>query len=106
MEKNDLAHMKAENDRIMTDIEKLKQKLREEITRTTAGVRLDLNLEKGGAGLVVRSDLTTAQGRMREESSVQDAKLKEADTRIETEIAGLRTAIEASKASHRLPHSV
>lgn len=47
MEKNDLATLKAENDRLMTDLEKLRQRLREEITRTHAGVRLDLNLEKG-----------------------------------------------------------
>lgn len=39
--------MKSENERLMADVEKLKQRLREEITRTTAGVRLDLNLEKG-----------------------------------------------------------
>jgi hypothetical protein len=82
MEKNDLAMIKAENDRLLTDIEKLKQRLREEITRTQAGVRLDLNLEKG---------------RMREESSGQELKIKEVDTRIEQEIAGLRTAIQASK---------
>lgn len=82
MEKNDLAMIKAENDRLMNDIEKLKQRLREEITRTQAGVRLDLNLEKG---------------RMREESSGQELKIKEVDTRIEQEIAGLRTAIQASK---------
>jgi len=84
MEKNDLAMIKAENDRLVTDIEKLKQRLREEITRTQAGVRLDLNLEKG---------------RMREESSGQELKIKEVDTRIEQEIAGLRTAIQASKAT-------
>ncbi|KAH7092843.1 DUF1640-domain-containing protein [Auriculariales sp. MPI-PUGE-AT-0066] len=84
LEKNDVALLKAENDRLLTDIEKLKQRLREEITRTQAGVRLDLNLEKG---------------RMREESTVQEVKLKETDTRIETEIAALRTAIEASKAT-------
>lgn len=84
MEKNDLAMIKAENDRLVTDIEKLKQRLREEITRTQAGVRLDLNLEKG---------------RMREESSGQELKIKEVDTRIEQEIAGLRTAIQASKVS-------
>ncbi|KAF8586431.1 DUF1640-domain-containing protein [Ramaria rubella] len=84
MEKNDLAKMKAENDRLITDIEKLKQRLREEITRTQAGVRLDLNLEKG---------------RMREESSGQELKIREVDTRIESEIAGLRTAIQASKAT-------
>lgn len=82
MEKNDLAMIKAENDRLMNDIEKLKQRLREEITRTQAGVRLDLNLEKG---------------RMREESSGQELKIKEVDTRIEQEIAGLRTAIQSSK---------
>jgi hypothetical protein len=82
MEKNDLAMIKAENDRLLNDIEKLKQRLREEITRTQAGVRLDLNLEKG---------------RMREESSGQELKIKEVDTRIEQEIAGLRTAIQSSK---------
>ena len=85
MEKNDLAMIKAENDRLVTDIEKLKQRLREEITRTQAGVRLDLNLEKG---------------RMREESSGQELKIKEVDTRIEQEIAGLRTAIQASKVNY------
>ncbi|KAH8118058.1 hypothetical protein DFH11DRAFT_1503697 [Phellopilus nigrolimitatus] len=83
MEKNDLSMMKADNDRLVTDLERLKQRLREEITRTQAGVRLDLNLEKG---------------RMRESSSGQELKIKEVDTRIEREIAELRTAIQASKA--------
>ena len=39
--------MKSENERLMADTEKIKQRLREEIARTMAGVRLDLNLEKG-----------------------------------------------------------
>lgn len=76
--------LKAENDRLVTDIEKLKQRLREEISRTQAGVRLDLNLEKG---------------RMREQSSGQELKIKEVDTRIEQEIAALRTQIQSSKVS-------
>jgi hypothetical protein len=76
--------IKAENDRLLTDIEKLKQRLREEISRTQAGVRLDLNLEKG---------------RIREEGSKQELKMKEVDTRIEQEIAGLRAAIQSSKVS-------
>ncbi|KIJ55550.1 hypothetical protein M422DRAFT_199809 [Sphaerobolus stellatus SS14] len=84
MEKNDLATMRAENERLANDIEKLKQRLREEITRTQAGVRLDLNLEKG---------------RMREESSAQELKIREVDTRIESEIATLRTSIQSSKAT-------
>ncbi|KAL7424944.1 Protein fmp32, mitochondrial [Cryptotrichosporon argae] len=83
-EKNDLSLMKTENDRLMADVEKLKQRLREEVTRTQAGVRLDLNLEKG---------------RIRDESSQQELKIKEVDTRIEAEIAGLRTQIEQAKFS-------
>ncbi|KAK7471269.1 Protein fmp32, mitochondrial [Stygiomarasmius scandens] len=84
MEKNDLAMIKAENDRLVNDIEKLKQRLREEVTRTQAGVRLDMNLEKG---------------RLREETSGQEQKMKEVEYKIEQEIAGLRTAIQASKAT-------
>lgn len=38
-------------------------------------------------------------GRMRESSSGQELKIKEVDTRIEREIAELRTAIQASKVS-------
>ncbi|UZJ55855.1 hypothetical protein CBS101457_005175 [Exobasidium rhododendri] len=82
LERNDFTLMKSENERLMTDVEKLKQKLREEITRTTAGVRLDLNLEKG---------------RIRDESSVHALKIKEVDTRIESEIAGLRSLIATAK---------
>lgn len=82
MEKNDFALLKAENDRLVHDIEKLKQRLREEIARTQAGVRLDLNLEKG---------------RMREDVGGQELKIKEVDARIEQEIANLRTSIQASK---------
>lgn len=47
LERSDFVLMKSENERLMADVEKLKQRLREEIARTMAGVRLDLNLEKG-----------------------------------------------------------
>lgn len=82
LERSDFVLMKSENERLMADVEKLKQRLREEITRTTAGVRLDLNLEKG---------------RIRDESSVHALKIKEIDTRIESEIAGVRTSIQSAK---------
>jgi hypothetical protein len=52
--------MKQENDQLRADLEKLKQRLREEITRTMAGVRLDLNLEKGE-----REDVTPAMCHIR-----------------------------------------
>ena len=47
LERSDFVLMKSENERLMADTEKIKQRLREEIARTMAGVRLDLNLEKG-----------------------------------------------------------
>ncbi|RUS29873.1 putative mitochondrion protein [Jimgerdemannia flammicorona] len=86
--KNDFTVMKTEHDRLQAEIEKLRQKLREEITRTQAGVRLDLNLEKG---------------RIRDEASAQELKIRETDTRIESEIAGLRTQMEAIKAKFKCP---
>lgn len=81
-ERNDFTMMKTENDRLEGELEKLKQRLREEVTRTQANVRLDLNLEKG---------------RVRDEASAQEIKIKETDTRIESEISGLRTQMEAIK---------
>jgi len=47
-------------------------------------VRLDLNLEKG---------------RIREEANVQELKIKETETRIEQEVAGLRERVEGVKFS-------
>ncbi|KNE64467.1 hypothetical protein AMAG_09485 [Allomyces macrogynus ATCC 38327] len=82
LEKNDFAILKSETERLTTELEKLKQKLREELNRLQAGVRLDLNLEKG---------------RLRDETGVQDMKIREADTRIETEISNIRTQLESIK---------
>jgi hypothetical protein len=82
IEKNDFTIMKVENERLQTQVDKLRQRLREEITRSQATVRLELNLEKG---------------RVRDEASGQELKMKETDTRIESDIAGLRTQMEAIK---------
>lgn len=82
LEKNDFTLMKAENERLQAKVDNLRQKLREEITRSQAHVRLDLNLEKG---------------RIRDTATEQDIKMKETDARIETEIASLRTQMEAIK---------
>ncbi|KAI8376978.1 hypothetical protein BD560DRAFT_60241 [Blakeslea trispora] len=82
IEKNDFSIMKAENERLQAQVERLRQKLKEEVTRTQANVRLELNLEKG---------------RVKDEASAQEIKMKETDTHIESEIAGLRTQMEAIK---------
>lgn len=83
--------MRTENERLLSEVEKLKQSLKEQIVRTQAGVRLDLNLEKG---------------RIRDEASLHELKIKEVDTRIESEIAGLRTQIQGAKVRAPLPPSL
>lgn len=82
LEKNDHSLVKSDQDRITSDLEKLKQRLKEEIAKTQANVRLDLNLEKG---------------RIREESSVHELKIRETDTKIDTEISNIRTQLETVK---------
>ena len=72
------------HERLTNDLAKLQSRLRDEIGRTQASVKLDLNLEKG---------------RIREEANVQDLKLKETEARIEQEVAGLRERIEGVKFS-------
>ncbi|BGP15662.1 Protein fmp32, mitochondrial [Rhodosporidiobolus nylandii] len=81
-ERTDFINLRAENERLLGDINRLQQKLREEISRTQAGVRLDLNLEKGR----IRDEMATREGRM-----------GEVETRIENEIGLLRASMEAVK---------
>ena len=75
---------RAEYERLSSEIAKLNSRLREEIIRAQNSVKLDLNLEKG---------------RIREEASVHELKIKETDTRIETEVGMIRGTLEAVKFS-------
>ncbi|GBC03462.1 hypothetical protein RclHR1_05130014 [Rhizophagus clarus] len=83
VERSDFNMLKIENERLLTEIDKLKQKLNEEIKKTQGGVKLDINLEKG---------------RIREETSSLELELTKTGTRIESEIAALRTQMETIKA--------
>lgn len=75
---------RSSHEKIAADLAKLNSRLRDEIGRTHASVRLDLNLEKG---------------RIREEANSQEMRIKETETRIEQEVAGLRERVEAVKFS-------
>ncbi|KAI5811484.1 hypothetical protein DFH27DRAFT_589256 [Peziza echinospora] len=74
----------SEYERLSSEIARLNSRLREEIIRAQNSVKLDLNLEKG---------------RIREEASVQELKIKETDTRIETEVGAIRATLESVKFS-------
>ena len=71
-------------ERLSNDIAKLSSRVRDEISRAQASVKLDLNLEKG---------------RIREEAKSQELKVKETETRIEEVAAGLRERVEGIKFS-------
>ncbi|KAK7447175.1 hypothetical protein Landi51_07050 [Colletotrichum acutatum] len=73
---------RASHEKLGNDIAKLSSRLRDEIGRTQASVRLDLNLEKG---------------RIREEAVGQELKIKETETKIEQEVAALREKLEQVK---------
>lgn len=75
---------RSSHERLSSDLAKLSSRLRDEVSRTQASVRLDLNLEKG---------------RIRQEANGQEMRIKETEARIEQEVAGLRERVEAVKFS-------
>jgi Skp family chaperone for outer membrane proteins len=82
LEKNDFASLKADNERLTQDVEKLKEKMREELNKLQAGVRLDLSLEKG---------------RVRDEAQQHDLKIREVDNRIKTEVLMIKSSMYSLK---------
>ncbi|KAI9308747.1 hypothetical protein BJ944DRAFT_259675 [Cunninghamella echinulata] len=74
--------MKAENDRLQIELDKIRQKLHEDIVKTTEHARIDMHIEKS---------------RFRDEFSNQEIKIKESITRTESDIANIRTQMEAIK---------
>lgn len=84
LDSSDTSMTLASHERLSNDLAKLNSRLRDEVNRAQASVRLDLNLEKG---------------RIREEAKGQELKIKETETRIEQEVAGLRERVEGVKFS-------
>ncbi|VEU22588.1 DEKNAAC103512 [Brettanomyces naardenensis] len=82
IDKSEFNSLRNEQERLRNDIEKMSTKFKEEINKSLSSVRLDLSLEKG---------------RIREESSIYDLKIKETDTRINQEIYNLKVQIDSVK---------
>lgn len=81
-DKSEIHNLQNEHERIRKDLEVMRNKLREEITKANAGFKLDLSLEKG---------------RIREESSHHDMQIKEIDTRIDQEVTNMKMQIDSVK---------
>lgn len=82
MDKSEFTNLKKEQEQLRTNLTNLQNRLKEEITKNSAGVRLDLNLEKG---------------RIREESSLHELKIEDTYTRIDEEIANMQMQIKSVK---------
>lgn len=82
MDKSEFTNLKKEQEQLRTNLTNLQNRLKEEITKNSAGVRLDLNLEKG---------------RIREESSIHESKIEDTYTRIDEEIANMQMQIKSVK---------
>lgn len=81
-DRSEIHNLQNEHERIRKDLETMRNKLREEITKANAGFKLDLSLEKG---------------RIREESSHHDMQIKEIDTRIDQEVTNMKMQIDSVK---------
>ena len=73
---------RAAHERLANDLAKFGSRLSDEVGRTQASVRLDLNLEKG---------------RIREEAAGQELKIRETEAKIEQEVAALKERLDQVK---------
>ncbi|KAJ3278254.1 hypothetical protein HK104_002517 [Borealophlyctis nickersoniae] len=79
LEKNDFVLLRSDIGRLSAEVEKFKVRMAEDLRRVQSNVRLELSLEKG---------------RIRDEQSAQELKIKEADSKIDTEVSTVRTQME------------
>ncbi|KAI8927852.1 DUF1640-domain-containing protein [Entophlyctis helioformis] len=79
LEKNEFALLRADIFRLNAEVEKLRLRVAEDLRRVQSNVRLDLSLDKG---------------RNRDEQSAQELRIKEADSKIDTEVSSVRTQME------------
>jgi len=77
-----MALLRGETERLRDEIEKTKQKVRDDINRVQAGFRLDLNLEKG---------------RIRDEASGLQLKIRDTDAKMDTEFGNIRVVMDGIK---------
>ncbi|KAI9339994.1 mitochondrion protein [Obelidium mucronatum] len=79
VEKNDFMLLKTEVMRLASDVERLQLRSAEEFRRIQTTNRLELSMEKS---------------RIREEQNAQAIRMKEADAKIESELATIKTLLE------------
>ncbi|XP_078608682.1 coiled-coil domain-containing protein 90B, mitochondrial-like [Branchiostoma floridae x Branchiostoma japonicum] len=83
LEKSEFSMLRNENDKLKGKVEQLQKTLKDDISKLKSDIALDINLEKS---------------RTKEKESDLEKRIALTNNKIETDVAGLRTLLESSKA--------
>ncbi|XP_075402501.1 coiled-coil domain-containing protein 90B, mitochondrial isoform X2 [Tenrec ecaudatus] len=100
LEKSEFANLRAENEKMKTELDQVKQQLINETSRIRADNKLDINLERSRV-----TDMFTDQQKKLMEVTTEFTKkdnqtksvISETSNKIDTEIASLKTLMESNK---------
>ncbi|XP_051026559.1 mitochondrial calcium uniporter regulator 1 [Acomys russatus] len=100
LEKSEFSALRAENEKIKLELHQLKQQVMDEVIKVRTDTKLNFNLEKSRVKelyslnekkmLELRTEIMSLHAQ-------QDRALTQTDRKIETEVAGLKTMLEAHK---------
>lgn len=100
LEKSEFSALRAENEKIKLELHQLKQQMMDEVLKVRTDTKLNFNLEKSRVKelyslnekkmLQLRTEMVSLHAQ-------QDRALTQTDRKIETEVAGLKTLLEAHK---------
>ncbi|XP_069769505.1 mitochondrial calcium uniporter regulator 1-like isoform X2 [Narcine bancroftii] len=100
LEKSEFSVLRAANEKLKIELQQLKKQLTDEVVKVSSNNKLDMNLEKSR----VQEMLTEHEKRVLETRadivelhSQQDQAVTQANRKIDTEVAGLKTLLESHK---------
>ncbi|XP_051872741.1 mitochondrial calcium uniporter regulator 1 isoform X1 [Pristis pectinata] len=100
LEKSEFSALRAANEKLKIELQQLKKQLTDEVVKVSSNNKLDLNLEKSR----VQEMLTEHEKRVLETKadivelhSHQERAVTQANRKIDTEVAGLKTLLESHK---------
>ncbi|XP_062040667.1 mitochondrial calcium uniporter regulator 1 [Lepus europaeus] len=100
LEKSEFSALRAENEKIKLELHQLKQQVADEVLKVRTDTKLDFNLEKSRVKELYALNerkLLQLKTEVVELHAQQDRALTQTDRKIETEVAGLKTMLEAHK---------
>ncbi|XP_066579743.1 mitochondrial calcium uniporter regulator 1 [Amia ocellicauda] len=100
LEKSEFSALRAENEKVKTELEQLKMQLADEISKVRADTILDMNLEKSWVKETYAEHerkLLEAKTEIVEMHAEEDRSVTQTNMKINTEVSGLKTMLESHK---------